>query len=268
MSRTPEQLAQLLASYAVSPDEQVRQVAHRCALVDLWKIRDGSDVLEVGCGQGDMTVVLGNRVGDEGRVVALDSAPPDYGAPISLGDSVKALRDGPLGDRLDIRLGFSDWETVPNDFDCAVLAHCAWYFPKISELYQTLEELRSRAIKLHFAEWRLQPKTKAQTAHFLAAIMQTLASANQPNTTRNIRNAYSEKELIAVIEAAGWKIEQVDVIAQPQLDDGVWEVAAALEVLKETFPDDVRAELENIAGQLAAQEKPYEALPCLVITAV
>ena len=36
-------------------------------------------MLEIGCGQGDTTVVLADAVGENGSVVALDPGSPDYG---------------------------------------------------------------------------------------------------------------------------------------------------------------------------------------------
>lgn len=268
MPRTPDEIAPLLACYAVSPAEQVRQVAHRCALADLWQISPGSEILEIGCGQGDMTAVLADRVGEGGQVIAVDPAPEDYGAPVSLGDSARFLLKGPLRERLEMRFGFDDWETLPHDFDGAVMAHCAWYIRTHAQLVETLSELRSRAVRLHFAEWVRQPKAPSQTAHFVAAVMQTLASAHQPETTRNIRNAYSLEEMRAAIAKAGWRIEREDEIVHPQLDDGKWEVAEALETLAEPLPDEVSTQLKSMAVQLRSYAPPFDSLPCIAFTAV
>jgi ubiquinone/menaquinone biosynthesis C-methylase UbiE len=56
------------------------QTAHRRTLVSFWDIKPGSRVLELGCGQGDCTVVLAEAVGEKGHVDAVDPGVADYGA--------------------------------------------------------------------------------------------------------------------------------------------------------------------------------------------
>jgi len=55
------------------------QMEHRVQLVSFWGIEPGSRVLEIGCGQGDTTVVLADAVGENGHVDAVDPGAPDYG---------------------------------------------------------------------------------------------------------------------------------------------------------------------------------------------
>jgi predicted methyltransferase len=74
--------AQQLAGYLLdqtSPDHNVAAIEHRQRLVQAWNIPLGSKILEIGCGQGDSTVVLADAVGPTGRVVAVDSCPPGWG---------------------------------------------------------------------------------------------------------------------------------------------------------------------------------------------
>lgn len=80
-----------------SPDIQPPQTRHRATVVASWNIAPGATILELGCGQGDMTVVLADAVGPEGRVVAADVAAPSYGSPVTLGESAARLAAGPSG---------------------------------------------------------------------------------------------------------------------------------------------------------------------------
>jgi SAM-dependent methyltransferase len=58
------------------------QTLHRINIVKAWGTDlAGKSVLEVGCGQGDASVVLATAVGD-GLVTAWDPASPDYGGSI------------------------------------------------------------------------------------------------------------------------------------------------------------------------------------------
>lgn len=58
----------------------VPQMKERIQLVKRWGIRPGDHVLEIGCGQGDCTVVLAVAVGETGSVTAVDPADLSYGA--------------------------------------------------------------------------------------------------------------------------------------------------------------------------------------------
>jgi 2-polyprenyl-3-methyl-5-hydroxy-6-metoxy-1,4-benzoquinol methylase len=58
---------------------QQPQTSHRIQVVKAWNVDlEGKQVLEIGCGQGDASVVLVSAVG-QGRVTAWDPANPDYG---------------------------------------------------------------------------------------------------------------------------------------------------------------------------------------------
>ena len=55
------------------------QIEQRASLIKTWGIKPGEKVLEIGCGQGDCTVVLATAVGEDGSVTAIDPASLDYG---------------------------------------------------------------------------------------------------------------------------------------------------------------------------------------------
>jgi precorrin-6B methylase 2 len=57
------------------------QAEERVQLVRAWSINPGERILELGCGQGDTTIALAVAVGDQGKIVAIDPAPLDYGEP-------------------------------------------------------------------------------------------------------------------------------------------------------------------------------------------
>ena len=58
---------------------QLPQTSHRVEIVKAWDVDlQGKDVLEIGCGQGDASVVLASAASG-GSVTAWDPASPDYG---------------------------------------------------------------------------------------------------------------------------------------------------------------------------------------------
>src|SRR3954467_5000592 len=89
-----------MAAVSFGEQIQVDQTAYRCRLVEAWGIPEGARILEIGCGQGDMTVVLADVVGECGHITGADYAPLTYGAPVNVGDSSAHLLAGPLGSRM------------------------------------------------------------------------------------------------------------------------------------------------------------------------
>lgn len=69
---------------------QLRQTEHRISLVSKWNIPEGATILEIGCGQGDCTVVLAEAVGPNGHVTAIDPAPLTYGTLVELRETSTA----------------------------------------------------------------------------------------------------------------------------------------------------------------------------------
>jgi ubiquinone/menaquinone biosynthesis C-methylase UbiE len=62
---------------------QHSQTKHHLLLLQHWNIPTDSNILELGCGQGDCTTVLAHAVGEKGSIVAVDPAELDYGVSFS-----------------------------------------------------------------------------------------------------------------------------------------------------------------------------------------
>ncbi|MET9632966.1 methyltransferase domain-containing protein [Lentzea sp. NPDC006480] len=219
------EIAQLMAAWVPDPDIQVAQTTYRLSLASYWQIPDGASVLEVGCGQGDMTAVLASLVGPNGRVVGIDVASPSYGSPVTVGQSAEHLLAGPLGSRISLR-----YETdvltddVGTGYDFVVLAHCSWYFASADLLSRTLARVRSLGSRLCFAEWDPEPAHTNQVPHLLAVLAQDRLSESEGN----IRAPLTRETLVAALGRAGWEVEEVVGMDTSALQDADWEIAAAL----------------------------------------
>lgn len=258
-----EAIARTMALYADYPAIQLVQTGLRKQIVDAWGIPRGAQVLEIGCGQGDLTAALAHAVGEEGHVTACDAAAPDYGAPISIGAATDHLQRSSLGARITFHLQhdvLAEAKTFPNDhFDYVVLAHCSWYFSSIERLAQTLVRVRPWARQLCVSEWVLVPQEAAQLAHMLAVVIQGQVEAFRTNSSANIRTPLTQEVLEGLVRASGWDELALSSIDSSSLQDGGWEISAcisesartALELgLPARFVDLVRTEvrlLEQIA---------------------
>ncbi|MFF7899077.1 class I SAM-dependent methyltransferase [Streptomyces sp. NPDC007920] len=271
-------LAAGMAAAEHSPDVQLSQTRHRAALVASWHIAPGSTVLELGCGQGDMTAVLAEAVGPEGRVVAVDVAEPSYGAPVTLGESAARLMAGPLGPRIDFRfatdvldpsVGFPE-----GSFDHVVLAHCSWYFASLGQLRDTLARVRPWARRLWFTEWDMTPASDVQLAHLLAVLIQGQVEAAGSRGQGNVRTPFSREALLRLLPEAGWTADGSAPVDTAELQDGDWEVAACLELVRSeerlaVLPEPVRQLVLSQTDVLRALAEPRgnRALAAYAVTA-
>lgn len=277
MAKAPT-IAAAMAVGALSPGIQLPQTRYRAALVSTWDIPAGASVLEVGCGQGDMTAVLAEAVGPWGRVVAVDTADPSYGAPVTLGQSAEHLTATPLGSRIDFRFGLDlldETVTFPDGgFDYVVLAHCSWYFASLDPLRKTLARVRSWARNLCFAEWDLVPRSSDQLPHLLAVLIQGQVEANGSRGEGNIRTPFSQETLLRILPETGWHPVPGQAADTTALRDGDWEVDACAMLLDDAdrmaeLPKTVRDLVLSQADVLRAlaKERGNAPLPAYSLTA-
>ncbi len=258
-------IAAAMAAAGVSPGIRLAQTRYRTALVSGWGVPAGASVLEVGCGQGDMTAALAEAVGPQGRVVAVDIADPSYGAPITLGQSAEHLKATPLGSRIDFRFGLDVLDeavTFPDrGFDYAVLAHCSWYFGSLDQLGATLGRVRRWARNLCYAEWDLEPRSAAQLPHLPAVLIQGQIEAAGSRGDGNVRTPFSRESLLRILPATGWDPAPEQAVDTSALQDGDWEVDACTALLDDVqrmaeLPQPVRDLLLSQADVLRSLAKP------------
>lgn len=241
-------VAELMPSYRLGPETQRRQTAFRYAVVDTWGVPEGARVLEIGCGQGDTTAVLANAVGPSGSVVAVDSGPPTYGSPITIGESMRGLLEGPLGPRIDARMPCNllvESDFGDDAFDIVVMAHCSWYFTSMDQLHATLRLVRRLAPRLALSEWDIQAADEASLAHCLAIQIQAEIFTWLPSDQSNIRTLTTRDETIAMLLNADWEVASIAGVDSRSLDDCKWEVASCLAAAQnlDALPQDARGQI-------------------------
>ena len=248
-----ENIAKEMALFEKYPSIQLAQTAMRKRLVDAWAIPEGACVLEIGCGQGDLTAVLADAVGPNGRIVAVDLAGPDYGTPVSIGASTEHLHNGPYGSVINFRLGYdvvANAGHLDNDtFDYVVLAHSSWYFDSPEALREVLRLAHSWAPILCVSEWNLLPKNPKQFAHTLAVLLHGQVEVFRAGSDANIRNPYTLPCLEKLLLETGWHEETRSDIDCSELLDGSWEIDACL------------GEILDRASSLAIPERLLTVLP-------
>ncbi|BCS10684.1 hypothetical protein ALUC_40024A [Aspergillus luchuensis] len=161
----------LLSSYL--HDEKARtsivepNFQHRLALTQAWDIAQGSRVLDIGCGQGESSLVLALINGSHGQITAIDTAPPDYGGPYTVEQSQKHIQASTLGQRIQFlrtdTAGLLSQPTRTDKYDAAVLCHSLWYFPdraSIAQVFQLLADAKVRYLCL--AEYGFRASRPAQ----------------------------------------------------------------------------------------------------------
>jgi SAM-dependent methyltransferase len=273
-----ESIARCMALYSRMPEVQLAQTAFRARIAGAWGIAPGSRILEIGCGQGDMTAVLARAVGREGRVEAYDPAPPGYGAPVTIGESAERLLGSELGARIGFHLGcdlLAGGASFPDDaFDYVVLANCSWYFSSAGLFARMLERARAWAPALCLSEWDLAPREPGQFAHALAVLVQGQVEAFRDESSSNIRSPMTRETLEGLLAAARWRPIRASAVDASGLQDAGWEIdeclrssaAIAAELaLPPRFRDFLGTELGLLRELAEAQGR--DALPCFALVA-
>ncbi|PLB41695.1 class I SAM-dependent methyltransferase [Aspergillus candidus] len=252
-------LARLSLHHPTHFNVQHSQTIHRLVLLQHWNIHPDSKILEIGCGQGDCTTVLADAAGEQGRVVAVDPAELDYGAPYTLGEAQGHISRGPLGSRItwiqqtpldylsSLSSSSSSTSSLPSSkskaFDATVLAHCLWYFTSPSLILSTFRALKQHSKRLLLAEWSLVATHPSAQPHVLAALTQAALECRKPNSESNVRTVLGPKRITELALAAGWQLEsETRVQGEEGLLDGQWEVSACL---SSSFEQEVEEQVSN-----------------------
>lgn len=213
-------------------DIQRVQTEHRVKLAQFWDIRNGSRILEIGCGQGDTTAVLAHFVGESGFVHGVDIASPNYGAPITVGDSAKYLMNSKLGKRIkmeyEINVLEPQVEFPIHSFDTIVLSHCSWYLQSFEQFSELLKKVRKWGKQLLFAEWDSRISTIEQLPHLLSVLIQAQYECFKDESSANVRTFFTPYDVKRIVTAAGWDVTKETTILAPKIQDGSWEVRQTL----------------------------------------
>lgn len=241
------------------------QSEYRRRIVEGWDIPAGSRILEIGCGQGDMTAVLAETVGENGFVTAVDIASPRYGAPQTLGEATAAIKASEIGHRIEFRLEFDVLEQPnafqPGSFDFAVMAHCSWYFPSQEALQETLAAVIPWTKTLLFAEWDMHATVVDQIPHLLAVLIQGQAEGSKESSDANIRTPLPRDLAMETIRSAGWEINQPLTISTDKLQDADWEIHEALRCDLGHCPPKQKTILESYRALLKSIARPNGNVP-------
>ncbi|KOS36990.1 hypothetical protein ACN38_g12236 [Penicillium nordicum] len=267
----------LLASYL--HDEQARKsivepiFQHRLLLSAAWQIEPGSCVLDVGCGQGESSLVLALATGPNGHIVGIDTAPPHYGGPYTVAQSQKHIQASILGNqiefrRVDISSLLRDDFDINRPFDTAVLCHSLWYFPSkadISEVFQLLADAKVRYLCV--AEYGLRASVPEQVPHVLAAHAQATFHAlrkSAPTGVRepNVRSTPTPEEIVSLAGQFGWRETRSGYLRPVQrMRDGDWEVQFVLSPLfQEWIREEHLEENESLAAKIRAVKESTKKL--------
>ncbi len=242
----PPSAAEKIASYAIpipsNPQIEMSQALHRICLINAWSpaIVSGTQILEIGCGQGTTTQTLAEAVGQSGHIDAVDPGSLDYGSPWTLGQAQEHLTKSPVGPRITWHqadpVAFLD-KHADKTWDVAVLAHCIWYFKSPDALSKILSALKGRVGKVLIAEYALHATERAAIPHLLSTLARATLEAHKADSEANIQNPLSPSGIKMIATEAGWGLQgETTVVPDPGRDDGRWETGT---VVEEAFLQDL-----------------------------
>lgn len=227
-----EYIINCMAASEANSEIQRIQTEHRLKLAEFWGISEGSKVLEIGCGQGDTTAVLAYLVGEKGLIHGIDIASPDYGAPITLEDSIHYLKESALGNQIKVQFETNilspEVDFPKGYFDFVVLSHSSWYLHSFEELHDILMQLKKWGKTLCFAEWDTRIQTDEQVPHFLSVLIQAQYECFKNTSLSNVRTLFTPMDVKKIAEDAGWNVLKETTIYSPALQDGEWEIQHVL----------------------------------------
>lgn len=211
--------------YGEDQTVQLVQTTHRIRIIEAADIVNGMRVLEVGCGQGDTTAVIAEKVGPTGFVKGIDVADGSYGAPITLQQATDHLKNGLYKERIDIQLNtnlltMSDEET----YDVVIFSHCIWYMDSEQTLVELIKKATTLAPTIIVADWDIINVDEQQMAHRQAALIQALY-ATQNKSEANIRTLFTAKQVKEIFEKNNFEVDYILSIDAKDLQDGEWEIA-------------------------------------------
>ena len=245
-----EKIVDCMPPNSGDPNIQKVQTKHRLKLAEFWDVKEGDKVLEIGCGQGDTTAVLTFLVGDTGVVHGIDIASPEYGSPLTLGESINHLKKSQIGNRIkidfDVDILSPQIEYPENHFDLIVLSHSSWYMKSTEELHDILKKVRKWGNKLCFAEWDTRIQSVEQYPHLLSVFIQAQYECFKTTSLSNVRTLFTPQEIRRIAETAGWTIVAEKSIDSPELQDGKWEIEQVLT----NFDDELKM-VDNMPPKMA-----------------
>lgn len=77
----------------------IPRIKVRLAIADAWAIKPGTRILDIGCGQGESSVMLAQVLGPGSFIFGIDTARPDYGTPYTVTQSHEHIAKSELGSR-------------------------------------------------------------------------------------------------------------------------------------------------------------------------
>lgn len=230
-------------------ENHLAALEHRRQVTRAWGIPPGASVLEIGPGQGELTVVLADAVGRTGRVVAIDNAPLEWGTPDYASSQAHVLASV-VGHQISFvqadPIEYLSGGAAGQKFDFIVFGYSIWYFSSPHILTRTLQEACQYAQSVLIAEYSLSASLPAQVPHLLAALADNaLESFRGEESKRNIRCALSPRQITDLAAEIGWVLAKEEIATPlPKQIDAKMEVRM---VIKSRL---FRADLDDVASRM------------------